>query len=84
MLHLSTLLLVVAAVVPDVGGRALVGALIRAYRRWLTRFTPPCPSTPSCSAYALAAVQTAGPRRGLVAAARYLRRCGTPRPAGPA
>jgi putative component of membrane protein insertase Oxa1/YidC/SpoIIIJ protein YidD len=76
MLHLSTLLLVAAAVVPEIGGGALVGALIRAYRRWLTRYTPPCPSTPSCSAYALAAVQAAGPRRGLVAAARHVRRCG--------
>ena len=74
-LRVSTLLAFVALIVP-VGTGGLVAAAIRGYRRWLTRFTPPCPSEPSCSAYALAAVQTLGARRGLRAAARRVRACG--------
>ncbi|QNG55658.1 membrane protein insertion efficiency factor YidD [Pseudonocardia petroleophila] len=50
--------------------------MIRFYRRRLTRFTPRCPSTPSCSAYALTAVEERGVRRGLVLAARRIRECG--------
>jgi putative component of membrane protein insertase Oxa1/YidC/SpoIIIJ protein YidD len=69
-----------AAVVPHRGGAAVL-ALLRFYRRRLTRFTPRCPSTPSCSAFAVAAVQELGARRGLAAAARRVRDCG---PAGPA
>jgi putative component of membrane protein insertase Oxa1/YidC/SpoIIIJ protein YidD len=57
---------------------SLVELAVRGYRRWLTRFTPACPSEPSCSAYALAAVTTLGPRRGLRAAARRVRSCGRP------
>jgi putative component of membrane protein insertase Oxa1/YidC/SpoIIIJ protein YidD len=76
LLRVSTLLALVAAVVP---ARAPgVALLIRGYRRWLTRFTPACPSEPSCSAYALRAVQTLGARRGLSAAARRVRGCGRP------
>ena len=44
---------------------------IRGYRRWLTRFTPACPSEPSCSAYALTAVTNSAP-----AAASARRRVG--------
>jgi hypothetical protein len=77
LLRISTVLAVVALVVPS-GAGGLVGLAIRGYRRWLTRFTPACPSTPSCSAYALAAVTRLGARRGLRAAARRLRRCGRP------
>ncbi len=76
LVRLSSLLLVAAAVMPETGGRVLVRALLRAYRRWLTRFTPACPSTPSCSAYALAAVETRGARVGLIATAHRIRRCG--------
>lgn len=76
--RLSTLLLLAAAVLPDRGGSAVARGLIRLYRRRLTRFTPRCPSTPSCSTFALAAVQERGARRGLVAAARRVRSCGTP------
>ncbi|WP_374112189.1 membrane protein insertion efficiency factor YidD [Pseudonocardia sp. TRM90224] len=75
LLQLSSLLLLAAAVVPDAGG-GVVRALIRSYQRWLTRFTPRCPSTPSCSAYAITAVEDLGPRRGLAAAARRVRECG--------
>ena len=75
LLRVSTLLALVALIVPArIDG--LVAILIRGYRRWLTRFTPTCPSRPSCSAYALGAVQTLGARRGLLAAAWQVRACG--------
>ncbi|HTF52229.1 MAG TPA: membrane protein insertion efficiency factor YidD [Pseudonocardia sp.] len=76
LFRLSTVLLVAAALVPGRGADWLVGALITGYRRFLTRFTPACPSTPSCSEYALHAVTTLGPRRGLTAAAARIRACG--------
>jgi hypothetical protein len=88
LLQVSSLLFLAALLVPDTGTTGGVLALLRAYRRWLTRFTPRCPSPVSCSAYALAAVAALGPRRGLVAAARRVRGCGDPeyavrqRPAG--
>ena len=81
LLRVSSLLAVVALVAPPgTGGvvAALVELAIRGYRRWLTRFTPVCPSEPSCSAYALSAVRTSGARRGLRAAAHRLRSCGRP------
>ena len=74
-LRLSTLLLVVAALLPGVGCDGLVVASIRGYQRWLSRFTPACPGSPNCSAYALAAVRHLGARRGLVAAARRVQHC---------
>lgn len=74
LLRLSTLIAIAAVLVPPRSG-ALVRALLRGYRRWFTRFTPRCPSTPSCSAFALAAVESMGPRRGLAAAARRVRDC---------
>jgi hypothetical protein len=73
--RLSTLLLVAAALLPAVGCDALVAASIRGYQRWLTRFTPRCPGSPSCSAFALAAVRRLGARRGLAAAARRVQHC---------
>jgi putative component of membrane protein insertase Oxa1/YidC/SpoIIIJ protein YidD len=79
LLRLSTLLAVAAALVPGRAGRRPVLALLRFYRRRLTRFTPICPSTPSCSAYAVQAVQYLGARRGLTAAARRVRACGPTR-----
>jgi putative component of membrane protein insertase Oxa1/YidC/SpoIIIJ protein YidD len=78
LLRVSSLL---ALVVP-VGTGGLVATVIelsiRGYRRWLTRFTPACPSEPNCSAYALTAVTTLGARRDLRAAARRVRSCGRP------
>ena len=76
LVRVSTLLFLAAAVLPGAGTGPLVRAAIRFYRRRLTRFTPACPSTPSCSAYALTAVEELGPRRGLAAAARRVRACG--------
>jgi putative component of membrane protein insertase Oxa1/YidC/SpoIIIJ protein YidD len=75
LLKLSFLLALAALLVPASATRP-VGRLIRAYQRLLTRFTPACPSSPSCSAYALAAVQRLGARRGLAAAAARVRDCG--------
>ncbi|WP_214401342.1 membrane protein insertion efficiency factor YidD [Pseudonocardia lacus] len=76
LLSVSTLLRLAAFLAPGRAGRRPVLALLGLYRRRLTRFTPRCPSTPSCSAYAVAAVQDLGARRGLVAAARRVRDCG--------
>jgi hypothetical protein len=76
LLRVSPLLLVAAAVVPARGAGGLVRASLRGYQRWLSRFTPACPSTPSCSAYALAAVGRHGARRGLRLAAARVRACG--------
>jgi putative component of membrane protein insertase Oxa1/YidC/SpoIIIJ protein YidD len=78
LLGIGPLLLVAAAVVPARGARGLVRASMRGYQRWLSRFTPACPSTPSCSAYALAAVGRHGARRGLRLAAARVRNCGLP------
>lgn len=75
LLRVSSVLALAALVVPA-GAGGPVAALIRFYRRWLTRLTPACPSSPSCSTYALTAVQTLGARRGLAAAARWVRTCG--------
>jgi len=77
LLKLSLLLTVAALLLPASAARP-VGGLIRAYQRHLTRFTPPCPAAPSCSAYALRAVQRLGARRGLAAAAARVRACGEP------
>ena len=80
LLRLSTLLRLVAVLVPGRAAPVVAGA-IRSYQRHLTRWTPACPGTPSCSAYALTAVETLGARRGLVAAAARLRACSPDRPA---
>jgi Putative membrane protein insertion efficiency factor len=76
LLKLSLLLTVAALLLPASAARP-VGGLIRAYQRHFTRFTPACPSAPSCSAYALMAVQRLGVRRGLTAAAARVRACST-------
>jgi putative component of membrane protein insertase Oxa1/YidC/SpoIIIJ protein YidD len=69
-------LLLLSMVLPDAAAGS-VAAAIRFYRRRLTRYTRACPGTPSCSAYALAAVARLGARRGLRAAAQRLRACGS-------
>ncbi|MEJ3654232.1 membrane protein insertion efficiency factor YidD [Actinomycetes bacterium KLBMP 9759] len=75
LLRVSALLMLAAVVLPESRGR-LTSAAIRGYQRWLSRFTPRCPSTPNCSSYALTAVETLGVRRGLRAAAARVRACG--------
>lgn len=74
--RLSTLLLVVALVAPASGLNGLFRAPIRLYRRHLTHLTPRCPSSPSCSEYALSAIDRLGARRGLAEAAARIRGCG--------
>ena len=55
---------------------ALMSAPIRAYRIVISPLTPPsCRFTPSCSAYALEALHSHGPAKGLLLAARRISRC---------
>ena len=59
--------------------RALVALLLlplRAYRRFISPVTVPhCRFTPSCSAYAIEALQAHGPLRGSWLAVRRVGRC---------
>lgn len=49
---------------------------IRFYRRFVSPMLPPaCRFTPTCSEYALDALHTHGPMKGLYLAARRLLRC---------
>ena len=77
-LSLAAVLQLVAGVLPRRRGAGVVVALIRGYQRLLTRFTPTCPQTPSCSAFAVDAVLANGPRRGIRDAAARIRACGLP------
>ena len=55
---------------------ALLSAPIRAYRLLLTPLKPPtCRFTPSCSVYALEALERHGPLQGLWLAVRRVARC---------
>jgi len=55
---------------------ALLCAAIRAYRGLISPLTPPsCRFTPSCSQYALDALHSHGPAKGLLLAARRISRC---------
>jgi uncharacterized protein len=56
---------------------------IRAYQRWVSPLRPPaCRFTPSCSAYAVTAVERHGALRGGWLATRRLLRCGPWHPGG--
>lgn len=49
---------------------------IRVYRNCISPFTPPsCRFTPTCSAYAMEAIEKHGPLRGTWLAVRRLLRC---------
>lgn len=62
--------------------RALTGG-IRFYRRWISPATPPsCRFHPTCSAYALEAVERYGAGRGGWLALRRLLRCHPFHPGG--
>ena len=61
----------------------LLLAAIRAYQRWISPVRPPvCRFTPSCSAYAVTAVERHGALRGGWLATRRLLRCGPWHPGG--
>ena len=54
----------------------LLCAPIHAYRRFLSPLMPPsCRFQPTCSTYALEAIKTHGPLRGLGLAVRRILRC---------
>ena len=53
-----------------------LSAPIHFYRRFVSPLSPPaCRFQPTCSAYALEALQTHGPVRGLMLAAKRVLRC---------
>jgi len=57
--------------------------IIRGYQRMISRYTPPvCRFTPSCSHYALGALQVHGPLRGAALAAWRILRCNPLVPGG--
>lgn len=60
---------------PRVLSRAVVCAPIRAYRALSAHRLPHCRYWPTCSAYALEAVEVHGPARGLWMALRRIIRC---------
>jgi len=61
----------------------LLLAAIRAYQRWISPVRPPvCRFTPSCSAYAVTALERHGALRGGWLATRRLLRCGPWHPGG--
>ncbi|MFW5753050.1 MAG: membrane protein insertion efficiency factor YidD [Planctomycetota bacterium] len=54
----------------------LLVVLLRCYRRWISPFKPPaCRFLPTCSVYAIEALQTHGALRGGWLALRRLLRC---------
>ena len=56
---------------------------VRAYRRWISPVRPPaCRFTPSCSAYAIEALERHGALRGSWLTTRRLLRCGPWHPGG--
>lgn len=58
-------------------------SLVRLYQRWISPMRPPtCRFYPSCSAYAVTALERFGPFRGSWLAARRLLRCHPWNPGG--
>ncbi|WP_063714098.1 MULTISPECIES: membrane protein insertion efficiency factor YidD [unclassified Actinoplanes] len=85
LFRLSSLLTVVALLghrSTERPAERLVVAAIRGYRKVSPRLPTRCRFTPTCSAYALAAIQKYGLGRGLRLAADRLRRCGPRVPLG--
>lgn len=68
---------------PTTLGARLLSAPIVGYRRWISPALPPrCRFYPSCSEYALTAIATHGPIRGLGLAIWRLLRCHPFHPGG--
>jgi putative membrane protein insertion efficiency factor len=68
---------------PTTLGARVLSAPIVAYRRWVSPALPPtCRFYPSCSEYALTAIATHGPIRGLYLTIRRLLRCHPFHPGG--
>ena len=62
--------------------RAMIG-ILRFYQRWISpAFPPTCRFYPSCSAYAIEALQVHGPLRGSWLTVRRLLRCAPWHPGG--
>lgn len=56
--------------------KRLLIAAIYGYRRWVSPlFLPSCRFAPSCSNYAIAAIEQYGPLRGTILAVRRILRC---------
>lgn len=63
--------------------KRLVTSLLRGYKRWLSPLLPPsCRYSPTCSEYALLAVDRHGAARGLWLALRRVSRCHPLTPGG--
>ncbi|HYZ16316.1 MAG TPA: membrane protein insertion efficiency factor YidD [Candidatus Acidoferrum sp.] len=63
--------------------RTLVLAALRLYKRFVSPVLPPaCRFTPTCSEYAVEAIEKHGVLRGGTLAARRLSRCGPWHPGG--
>jgi putative membrane protein insertion efficiency factor len=61
----------------------LVICLVRAYQKWISPVRPPaCRFTPTCSAYAITAIERHGALRGGWLTTRRLLRCGPWHPGG--
>ncbi|MBY9081456.1 membrane protein insertion efficiency factor YidD [Paenibacillus sp. HN-1] len=64
-------------------GRRTVQAPIRFYRRFISPLKPPtCRFYPTCSAYALEAVEVHGPVKGSLLAAKRIAKCHPFHPGG--
>ncbi|MGA1601849.1 MAG: membrane protein insertion efficiency factor YidD [Prochlorothrix sp.] len=56
--------------------KTLLLALLKAYKTWISPLLPPaCRYEPSCSRYAMAAIELYGPLRGSYLALRRILRC---------
>jgi len=63
--------------------KRIVLAILRFYRKCISPLKPPsCRFTPTCSAYAVQAVERFGVLRGLYLAARRILRCNPLNPGG--
>ncbi|RKX43150.1 MAG: membrane protein insertion efficiency factor YidD [Thermotogae bacterium] len=63
--------------------KRIVLAILRFYRKYISPLKPPsCRFTPTCSAYAVQAVERFGVLRGLCLAARRILRCNPLNPGG--